>query len=160
MGKGKYEEIQKELTAEEAAYWIPILEELDREEKNNDRRHASHRDSIDLTIADRDPKEGEEYRIADMLKLSHCEDWLEIIFSQQPEDLYQLVEEYPTSEALKELTDLQKTVLLENVVYGISAKDIAEEFGCSTRNITKHRQKALERIRYLVTGNEKLEIEE
>lgn len=61
-------------------------------------------------------------------------------------------EEYPVNAALKELTPIQKRVLLENIIYGIPAKDIAKAKGCSVRNITKHRKAALEKIRLLVTG--------
>lgn len=107
---------------------------------------------MDVTIADREPYEGEQYRVVDLLKLSRPEDWDEIIFSQRAEDLYQLVEEYPVSAALQELTPIQKRVLFENVVHGIPAKDIAEAMGCSVRNVTKHRKAALDKIRSLVTG--------
>jgi len=68
------------------------------------------------------------------------------------EDIAQLVGEYPVSAALRELTPVQKRVLFMNIVHGIPAKDIAAVLGCSIRNVTKHRQKALEAIRFLVTG--------
>lgn len=152
MSKDKYKKVNASLTQEEQDYWLPILLEMDREEQNNERRHRSHRADMDITIADREPEPGEAYCTADILKLSRCEDWDDIIFSQSPSDLYQLVEEYPTSAALKELSPLQEEILLENVVWGIPAKDIAERKNCGTRNITKHRQKALEKIRFLVTG--------
>ena len=86
------------------------------------------------------------------MKLSRAEDWDEIIFSQRPEDLYQLVEEYPVSAALRELTPAQRRVLFENVVHGSPAKDIVEMMGCSVRNVTKHRKTALDKVRFLVTG--------
>ena len=44
-----------------------------------------------------------------------------------------------------------------NIVFGIPTKDIAKQMGCTTRNITKQRQKALEKIRFLVTGQRKPE---
>ena len=44
-----------------------------------------------------------------------------------------------------------------NIVFGIPTKDIAKQMGCTTRNITKQRQKALEKIRFLVTGQQKPE---
>ena len=64
--------------------------------------------------------------------------------------------EYPVSGAMRELTP-QQEILRLNVVFGIPAKDIAKQMGCTTRNITKQRQKALEKIRFLVTGQRKPE---
>mgnify|MGYP000105331499 FL=1 len=132
--------------------WQGVLRAMDEFDTNNERRHASHRADMDTTIADREYREGEQYRVADLLKLSRAEDWDEIIFSQRPEDLYQLVEEYPVSAALRELTPAQRRVLFENVVHGSPAKDIAEMMGCSVRNVTKHRKTALDKVRFLVTG--------
>ena len=86
-----------------------------------------------------------------MMRLCCWEDWLDIIFSQKPEDLHQLVEDTKVSRALKELTSQQKKILLENLVWGFSTKEIAKANGCSVRNITKHRQKALEQIRQAAT---------
>ena len=44
-----------------------------------------------------------------------------------------------------------------NIVFGIPTRDIAKQMGCTTRNITKQRQKALEKIHFLVTGQWKPE---
>ncbi len=133
--------------------WTSVLKALDDYDANNERRHSDHRADMDVTIADRDPEEGECYRVADLLKLSCWEDWDDIIFSQKPEDLHHLVEEYPTSAALKELSPRKKEILLENIVQGTTTQKLADNAGCSIRNITKQRQKALERVRWLVTGN-------
>lgn len=58
---------------------------------------------------------------------------------------------------MKELTPQQQEILRLSIVFGVPTKDIAEQMGCTTRNITKQRQKALEKIRFLVTGERKLE---
>jgi hypothetical protein len=137
----------------EQGNWTGVLKALDDYDANNERRHSDHRADMDVTIVDRDPEEGECYRVADLLKLSCWEDWDDIIFSQKPEDLHQLVEGYPTSAALKELSPRQKEILLENIVHGTTTQKLADNAGCSIRNITKQRQKALERVRWLVTGN-------
>lgn len=130
--------------------WDEVLAELDHFDENNERRHRKHRDDRDLTLLDRQPCG--EYGMAKLQSLCKTENWDEIIFSQNPEDLYQLVEEYPVSMALRELTPRQKELLLKNVVWGIPTKDLARAWGCSVRNITKQRQRALERVRWLVTG--------
>ena len=137
----------------EQGNWTGVLKVLDDYDTNNERRHSDHRADMDVTIADRDPEEGECYRVADLLKLSCWEDWDDIIFSQKPEDLHHLVEEYPTSAALKELSPRQKEILLENIVHGTTTQELADNAGCTVRNITKQRQKALEHVRWLVTGN-------
>lgn len=137
----------------EQGNWTGVLKALDDYDANNERRHSDHRADMDVTIVDRDPEDGECYRVADLLKLSCWEDWDDIIFSQKPEDLHHLVEEYPTSAALKELNPRQKEILLENIVHGTTTQRLADEAGCSVRNITKQRQKALELVHCLVTGN-------
>lgn len=131
--------------------WDEVLAELDHFDENNERRHREHRDDRDLTLLERQHCEG-EYGFIGLRSLCRTEDWNEIIFSQDPEDLYQLVEECPVSAALRELTPKQKEILLKNIVWGIPTKDLAEESGCSVRNITKQRQRALEQVRWLVTG--------
>ena len=137
----------------EQGNWTGVLKVLDDYDTNNERRHSDHRADMDVTIVDRGPEEGECYRVADLLKLSCWEDWDDIIFSQKPEDLHQLVEEYPTSAALEELSSRQKEILLENIVYGTTTQELADKACCTVRNITKQRQKALEHVRWLVTGN-------
>ena len=82
------------------------------------------------------------------------EAWLDIIFSQREEDLPELVSEYPLSAALRELTPQQREILRLNLVFDIPAREIAERAGCTTRNITKLRQKALEKLRDLVGGGQ------
>lgn len=131
--------------------WDEVLAELDRFDENNERRHREHRDGRDLTLLDRQHCKG-EYGLVGLRSLCRTKDWDEIIFSQDSEELYQLVEEYPVSAALQELTPRQTEILLKNIVWGIPTKDLAEEAECSIRNITKQRQRALERVRWLVTG--------
>lgn len=161
MEKKKYmteaEKREAKLTAKlellaAAGDWDGVIAELDWFDENNQRRHETHRDDLDITLLDRQARDGDHFCAHRLLKLSRAADWDEIIFSQDPEDLHHLVEEYPVSAALRELSPVQKKILLENIVYGISTKSLAEEIGCSTRNITKHRKKALDTVRLLVTG--------
>lgn len=107
---------------------------------------------MDISVVDCGPNDGEYCEFANLLRLSTPDNWLEAIYSREPEDLYQLVEEYPVSEALRELTSAQKQVLFMNIVHRMPAKEITAVLNCSVRNVTKHRQKALECIRYLMTG--------
>ena len=133
-----------------AGDWDKVMAELDRFDANNERRHTAHQDGMDLTLLDRKAKEGEYFCGNRLLKLCRANDWIDIIFSQDPEDLHHLVEDETISAALRELTPVQKKVLLDNIVHRFPAENLAKEAGCSTRNITKHRQKALDAIRRAV----------
>lgn len=139
-------------TLAEVGDWDGVVQMLDHFDANNERRHKEHRADMDISVVDCGPNDGEYCEFANLLRLSTPDNWLEAIYSREPEDLYQLVEEYPASEALRELTSAQKQVLFMNIVHRMSAKEIAAVLNCSVRNVTKHRQKALEHIRFLVTG--------
>ena len=115
--------------------WEGVLRELDQYDANNERRHQEH-------------------QIRRRLCLFQEEAWLDIIFSQREEDLPELVSEYPLSAALRELTPQQREILRLNLVFDIPARELAERAGCTTRNITKLRQKALEKLRDLVGGGQ------
>lgn len=130
-----------------AGDWQGVLQALDAFDANSERREQRHRTGLDITLADRGPQTGERFRPADLLRLSRKEDWDDMIFSQRSEDLHQLVEESPISTVLRELTPVQKQVLFENIILDVPVKDIARAMGCSHRNVTKHRQRALEKIR-------------
>lgn len=132
--------------------WKGVVRTLDQYDENNERRHRSHRDDIDITIPERKADDEQNtYRISDMMRLCCWEDWLDIIFSQKPEDLHHLVEDTEVSRVLRGLTLQQKEILLKNLVWGVSTKEIAAVNGCSVRNITKHRQKALDQVRQAAT---------
>ena len=132
--------------------WEGVVQTLDQFDKNNERRHKSNRDDFDITLPERKADDGQDtYRISDMMRLCCWKDWIDIIFSQEPGDLHHLVEDPKVSQALKELTPQQKKILLGNLVWGYSTKELAQASGCSVRNITKHRQKALERVRQAAT---------
>lgn len=135
-----------------AGDWDGVLQALDRYDANHERRHKEHRADMDVSVVDCGPNEGKYCGLANLLRLSNPNDWLDMIYSRDPENLYQLVEEYPVSTALRDLTPVQRQVVFLNIVHGIPAKEIAALMGCSVRNITKHRQKAMEHIRFLVTG--------
>ncbi len=137
--------------------WAGVVQALDDYDKNNDRRHEDHRDDFDLSCLNGVTSADGHYQIPESLKLYEEDDWLDIIFSQEAEDLPNLVAEYPVSQAMRELTSQQQEILRLNIVFGIPTKDIAKQMGCTTRNITKQRQKALEKICFLVTGQRKPE---
>ena len=132
--------------------WDGVVETLDDYDRNNDRRHGDHRDDFDFSCLNGGASADGHYQIPNKLKLYKEDDWLDIIFSQTASELPNLVTEYPVSAAMRELTPQQQEILRLNIVFGIPTRDIAKQMGCTTRNITKQRQKALEKIHFLVTG--------
>lgn len=81
-----------------------MVQALDDYDSNNDRRHADHKDGLDLSCLNgRDSADG-YYRIPQSLKLYEKDDRLDIVFSQEAADLPNLVTEYPVSAAMKKLT--------------------------------------------------------
>jgi DNA-directed RNA polymerase specialized sigma24 family protein len=114
--------------------WESALIELDRELINNDRRHAYWRDGRDITVLDRAGIMANE------------DNWLEYIFSQTPEDLYELVEDKAVSGAMRTLTAKQKEALYYSEVRCCGSKYIADKLGGSERNVRGHRQAAIRKI--------------
>lgn len=133
-------------TVESKESWKTVLDELNSELRNNDRKHDEHRDDMDTTIVDRQPKENEIIPGAKMLKLSSDKDWIDMIYSRKPEDLQELVTDEAISKAIKGLTLPQKEVLFWNVIYCFKTSEIAAARGVSERNIRKIRQRALKNI--------------
>lgn len=134
-----------EMLAEQGK-WNEILLELDRVEKNNNRRHKEKRDSMDISIVDQKAENDKRFPAAKMLNPSCDEDWIDIIFGSKAEDLHQLVTDENVSLAIKNLTDCQKEVLFLNIVQQYTTAEIAEMKFTTDRNVRKHRQKAIETI--------------
>lgn len=127
--------------------WKALLQGMDNEERNNNRRHKAHRDDVDTTLADRQAGDEESIPGTKMRKLSQSEDWADTIFSRRAEDLHELVTDEAVSGAIRNLTLPQKEVLFLNVVHRFKTSEIAAARGVSERNIRKIRQRALESIR-------------
>ena len=81
--------------------WDGVVQALDDYDKNNDRRHEDRRDDFDLSCLSGGISADGHYQIPESLKLYEEDDWLDIIFSQDAEDLPNLVAEYPVSGAMQ-----------------------------------------------------------
>ncbi len=149
---------QENLTADqrnEILKWETILDDLDHIEDLNERRHKGKRDLIDLSLMECD--DCEEF-IATKILLRICRSdssWLEWIFSKKASDLHQLAGNEHVSNALQNLTYRQKQVLFLLYVHGFSTEEAAAKLGSSTRNIRKHKERALKNIRKYLSGKEK-----
>lgn len=148
---------QKNLThaqRNEILKWETVLDELDHEEELNERRHSEKRDLLDLGLME--CENSEEY-IATKILLRICRSdtgWLEWIFSKKASDLHQLAGSESISDALQSLTGRQKQVLFLLYVHGFSTEDAVAMLGSSTRNIRKHKERALKNIRKYLSGKE------
>ena len=142
---------QERLTEQEKVVieqWKPVLDELDRAENCNNRRHKEKRDMLDMTLCECQ-NEKEEYLSSEIkLKLSDTdENWLEWIFSRSPVDMYQLTGDIGLAKSLQTLTAMQRKVVFLFYVHGFSVKDIATLLGSSERNIRKLRERAREHMK-------------
>ena len=141
---------QERLTEQEKVVieqWKPVLDELDRMENCNNRRHKEKRDMLDMTLCECQ-NENEEYLSSEIkLKLSDTdENWLEWIFSRSSADLYQLTGNIELAKSLQTLTAMQRKVVFLFYIHGFSVKDIAALLGSSERNIRKLRERAREHM--------------
>lgn len=142
---------QERLTEQEKVVieqWKPVLDELDRAENCNNRRHKEKRDMLDMTLCECQNEE-EAYLSSEIkLKLSETdENWLEWIFSRSSADLYQLTGNAGLAKSLQTLTAMQRKVVFLFYVHGFSVKDIATLLGSSERNIRKLRERAREHMK-------------
>ncbi len=126
--------------------WNEIVAELDRVERNNNRRHKEKRDDMDISMVDQKAENDNRFPAAKMLNLSCNEDRIDIIFGSKAGDLHQLVTDEIVSRAIKNLTDCQKEVLFLNIIRQYTTAEIAEMRFTTDRNVRKHRQKAIQTI--------------
>jgi len=131
---------------EEYERWKARLDKDYELELNRDRKKRNkYQDSMDITTLDRRNDE-DRLDTSKALRITSDLDYLEIIFSQQPEDLYELVTDEAHIAAIKCLTSRQREALFHSIPPRTKTKDIAEEMGTSSRNILKHLAKAREKI--------------
>lgn len=106
---------QERLTEQEKVVieqWKPVLDDLDREEDCNNRRHKEKRDMLDMTLCECQNEKGGYLSSEIKLKLSDTdEDWLEWIFSRSPVDMYQLTGDIGLAKSLQTLTVMQRKVV-------------------------------------------------
>lgn len=57
------------------------------------------------------------------------------------------IHNFALASAIDELTEIQKAVLLRNIIFGETLEDISKEFNCSYPTIKRHKKRALDLIR-------------
>jgi RNA polymerase sigma factor (sigma-70 family) len=78
--------------------------------------------------------------------------WLEEIFSQDPEDLHQLVSSGKLANAIQALTAHQRNILFLSAIQQMKTKEIAEMLGTSCRNILDVLERTYKRIKAIMSS--------
>jgi RNA polymerase sigma factor (sigma-70 family) len=127
------------------------LEAMDNEYKNFRRRIKKNEDGREFEIAELDQFRSSSGRSKGQ---PHRPDnkWLEEIYSQRPEDLYQLVSSEKLAKAIQGLTDLQRKVLFMSAIKEMKTREIAEMLGTSSRNILDMLERTYKRIKTVMNG--------
>jgi DNA-directed RNA polymerase specialized sigma24 family protein len=130
----EYERWKAELAAD-------YKRELERDRK----RRSEHQDGMDITELDRN-NDDISLNTSKALRITSDLDYLDIIFTQRPEDLHEVVTDEALIAAIKKLTRCQKEAMFLRMQPHTKTKQAAEDLGSSPRNIRKHLAKAREII--------------
>jgi hypothetical protein len=133
---------------EEREHYKKLLAEWNHEEQNKERSHRRKRDyrSFD-DLENPSEMDGQRYRPPMDIKLRRKLDFEDIIFSESPNDLHELVGDCVLSGIIKSLTPTQKEALHYIIVLRYTASETAEILGVSDRNIRKIYETAMHHIR-------------
>lgn len=128
--------------------WNSVAESLRRQEENNDQKHQGYRDYMDITLVERNTNDGEWYPKKENIPLlSSNKDLIEIIFSERPEDMWQLAANPLLIKAIQALSDRQREVIYWRHVRCLKTIIVAKLLGTSDRYIRKVQKAALEKMR-------------
>lgn len=127
------------------------LEVLDKKHESIRRRIKKYQDGREFEVAELD-----QYRSCNGrskgLPYKPDNKWLEEIYSQRPEDLYQLVSSEKLAKAIQGLTEHQRKVLFMSAIQEMKTKEIAEMLGTSCRNILDVLQRIYKRTKALMNS--------
>lgn len=127
------------------------LEVLDKKDESIRRRIKKYQDDREFEIAELDQFRSSSGRSkGPPCKLDNR--WLEEIYSQRPEDLYQLVSSEKLAKAIQALTDHQRNVLFMSAIKEMKTKEIAEALGTSCRNVLDVLERTTKRIKTTMSG--------
>lgn len=125
------------------------LETLDKKDESIRRRIKKYQDGREFEVAELD-----QYRSGNGknkgLPYKPDNKWLEEIYSQRPEDLYQLVGLEKLAKAIQGLTEHQRNVLFMSAIQEMKTKEIAQALGTSCRNILDVLERTYKRTKALM----------
>jgi len=127
------------------------LEALDKKHESTRRWIKEYQDGRPFEIAELDQYRSSKGRSKG---LPHRPDnkWLEEIYSQSPEDLYQLVSSEKLAKAIQALTAHQRNILFLSAIQELKTKEIAEMLGTSCRNILDVLERTYRRIKAIINS--------
>lgn len=127
------------------------LEALDKKHESTRRWIKKYQDGREFEITELD-----QYRSGNDrnkgLPYKPDNKWLEEIYSQRPEDLYQLVSSEKLAKAIQGLTEHQRNVLFMSAIQEMKTKEISEVLGTSCRNILDVLERTYKRIKALMNS--------
>lgn len=127
------------------------LEALDKKHESTRRWIKAYQDAREFETAEFDQFRSSKGRSKG---LPHRPDskWLEEIYSQKPEDLYQLISSEKLAKAIQGLTEHQRNVLFMSAIQEMKTKEIAEMLGTSCRNVLDVLERTYKRIKTLMNS--------
>ena len=152
----KLAEIKEELSKitdedKRMEYFENLVKEFDEDDRKNDRKHFRSEKRHDFNIANMDasydPDNPDTYIPPELTAMCKTEYWDDLIFSQQVEDLHELITDKALSGIIKEQKNAQKEALFYRAIKGYTAKEISAMKGISDRYVRKLYAKVLRNIR-------------
>jgi len=131
-------------------YFEKIVEQMDKDDENNERRHKSHRADFDITVLDRGTDEEHKCIPSEFTRIRFSEPLLDQIFSKRFEDLHELPHSEIVSGAISEMPDNYKEILFLKAVQKLTQKEIAEIKGVSQSSVSQLYKKAIKYIHFLI----------
>lgn len=140
---------------EEVKCWAGIhadeLETLDNKHERTRRWIKKHQDGREFQIAELSFYRSGKGRSKGLPNRPDNK-WLEEIFSQDPEDLHQLVSSGKLAKAIQALTAHQRNILFLSAIQQMKTKEIAEMLGTSCRNILDVLERTYRRIKAIMSS--------
>ena len=132
---------------ERQEYFENLIKEFDKADALNDRKHCrrERRHEFDLTVLDAVQDEAVSIP-REFTAYSSPDNWEDIIFSQKPEDLHELLTDEDLINAVKGLSDKRKEALFYRGVWRYTPQEIGRFKGVSDRNVRKLYEKAIKEI--------------
>lgn len=141
---------------EEVNQWadrhIDELEALDKKHESTRRWIKEHQDGRELQIAELSFCRSSKGRCKGLQNRPDNK-WLEEIFSQDPEDLHQLVSSGKLAKAIQALTAHQREILFLSAIQQMKTSEIAEMLGTTSRNILDVLERTYKRIKTIMNSN-------
>ncbi len=147
----KYMKSDNEEVRRWAGSHIDELELLDNKHESTQRWIKKHQDGREFQIAELNFYRSSKGR-RNGLPNRPDNKWLEEIFSQDPEDLYQLVSSGKLAKAIQALTAHQRNILYLSAIQHMKTKEIAEMLGTSCRNILDVLERTYKRIKAIMSS--------